>query len=906
MAQINTYQERVLPQGGMNVQADGNAFGANVGQAVSNVGSAVMEYASSQNKIQQDEGQLWGYNKAGEAYLGLKKQFDEQVNSLDPNSPDFSQQVNTLTDRFKEEIDNQTASIAQEAPNHYAAKAFTTHMATNSKSLLGSAITEEARLRGAYTGQQIEQGIRQDQDAIIANPNEYERVVTNRVNSIGQFKSIDPAEKMKWISKSKENLAATAVEGSFARDIYGAAKKLLPNQVNEAYSGAASGDSAAGFVDKVFGALITKESDGVHIKDGKLLTSDAGALGITQVMPATGTDPGYGVAPLKNQSKEEYIRFGRDYLTAMYKEFNGDASKALAAYNAGPGTVKDAVAAFGNDWLSKMPLETQGYVAKLSPFANTDSQGQLLPQLKLSKVATLAPPQTADIPGWNDLSLESQHKFMAKLVTDFNSRVGVDRATLKDDRDNMTANLLSGNNYDNKAAVQARYVQAYGPEMAQRMIAEDKNNEMLGLFTKGIRGQTMAEITAMMGPPPGDNATASDYETRRKMEAAVTADREALKKDPVAYVAQYSLPVKQAALTAQAARNAAESDPSPAAQDAARSATQRMIASSLAEQRRLGIANPEILSKDQEKQLADEIDRISGSGQNVAQGIDALYKSYGAYGPTVAAQMAPKVGGLMNVLGSGIDPTTGAALVEASRNKEAYKKTLPDEKLKDLDVAIQTVMAPYSVSLAGVPNSGTVQANYQEQISSLAMYRMSKLGESQGDAVQKAFNALVGNQYKFQDGYRVPVNLDAKAIQRQASSTISNLKASDVALLPGSLGNPEDRMQAQLSSIRAYGRWVTTSQIGTDGKLQEGLTLMIPTPGGFQAVPDAQGKPLFRSFGEMLVDYQTSGIQTSQDALMRNDMKAYNKLKAQENAAQRNAENQRAQDVGRAYRGGVR
>ena len=90
--------------------------------------------------------------------------------------------------------------------------------------------------------------------------------------------------------------------------------------------------------DTVFSNLIGAESQGKHSVGGKLLTSKAGAEGISQLMPRTAGNPGYGVTPIQDKSEAEYKRFGRDYLKAMLKEFDGDYEKALAAYNAGEGT----------------------------------------------------------------------------------------------------------------------------------------------------------------------------------------------------------------------------------------------------------------------------------------------------------------------------------------------------------------------------------------------------------------------------------------------------------------------------------------------------------------------------------------------------------------------------------------
>ena len=78
-------------------------------------------------------------------------------------------------------------------------------------------------------------------------------------------------------------------------------------------------------------ALIQQESGGNHAA-----VSPKGAVGLTQVMPGTGTDPGFGVSPLRDGSPEENVRFGRDYLTAMLRRYPKRPDLALAAYNAGP------------------------------------------------------------------------------------------------------------------------------------------------------------------------------------------------------------------------------------------------------------------------------------------------------------------------------------------------------------------------------------------------------------------------------------------------------------------------------------------------------------------------------------------------------------------------------------------
>jgi soluble lytic murein transglycosylase-like protein len=86
--------------------------------------------------------------------------------------------------------------------------------------------------------------------------------------------------------------------------------------------------------------------------------SPAGAQGLTQLMPATAA--GLGVTnPL---DPAQAIEGGAKYLRQQLDRFGGDASKALAAYNAGPG----AVQRFGG-----VPPyeETQNYVRRVLAYA---------------------------------------------------------------------------------------------------------------------------------------------------------------------------------------------------------------------------------------------------------------------------------------------------------------------------------------------------------------------------------------------------------------------------------------------------------------------------------------------------------------------------------------------------------
>lgn len=83
-------------------------------------------------------------------------------------------------------------------------------------------------------------------------------------------------------------------------------------------------------------ALVAVESGG-----DPFAISRAGAVGLTQLMPATAREQAtrLGVADFDEEQLTDpalNLRLGASYLARMLKRFDGDEAFALAAYNAGP------------------------------------------------------------------------------------------------------------------------------------------------------------------------------------------------------------------------------------------------------------------------------------------------------------------------------------------------------------------------------------------------------------------------------------------------------------------------------------------------------------------------------------------------------------------------------------------
>jgi hypothetical protein len=94
---------------------------------------------------------------------------------------------------------------------------------------------------------------------------------------------------------------------------------------------------------KVAFALVSVESDFL-----RKAVSHKGAIGLTQVMPATARilDPSIGRSDLFD--RETNLRLGFRFLRQMLSYYKGDLNLALTAYNRGPGTV-DEIRKAGGD-----------------------------------------------------------------------------------------------------------------------------------------------------------------------------------------------------------------------------------------------------------------------------------------------------------------------------------------------------------------------------------------------------------------------------------------------------------------------------------------------------------------------------------------------------------------------------
>ena len=133
--------------------------------------------------------------------------------------------------------------------------------------------------------------------------------------------------------------ATTATQTSFAPQAAGTATTAVsPTSTSSSlpagtpYAAEITQAATANGIDPALLAGLVKQESGFNPNAG----SGAGARGLTQLMP--GTASGLGVTNMLDPVQS--LNGGAKYLKQQLDTFGGDVTKALAAYNAGPGAVQ--------------------------------------------------------------------------------------------------------------------------------------------------------------------------------------------------------------------------------------------------------------------------------------------------------------------------------------------------------------------------------------------------------------------------------------------------------------------------------------------------------------------------------------------------------------------------------------
>ena len=383
-------------------RVDPGAQAANFGQAAQRAGAVAMdmelEALKQANHLRVDD----ALNKALEAEMRLAYDKDVGYTSRRGESALPSKDGKLLSDEYDEAFGKVAEEIGAGLGNDYQRQAFGQAMAKRRADFRASTMKHEADEFRTYTLSVREGTIATRMQQIGLNYNNPE-VIDEAITSIRaatydaaklQGKSAEwaDAQARKMVSNAHKGALMAALQNNdvayadrylkrYGKDMEaddllqttGLITKEMDLHVGTSAATEAMGRWAPkivpGDMDRLTNIVLAMESGGRRYDaSGKLIEGPATkygtAKGEMQVLDGTNRDPGYGVKPAADDSPEERARVGRDYLAAMVREYDGDVSKALAAYNWGPGNLDRAVKEHGPNWLQAAPEETRSYVER--------------------------------------------------------------------------------------------------------------------------------------------------------------------------------------------------------------------------------------------------------------------------------------------------------------------------------------------------------------------------------------------------------------------------------------------------------------------------------------------------------------------------------------------------------------
>ena len=383
-------------------RVDPGAQAASFGQAAQRAGAVAMdmefEALKQANQLRVDD----ALNKALEAEMRLAYDKDAGYTSQRGLSALERESGKPLADEYDEEFGKAVESIGAGLGNDYQRQVFGQAIAKRRAAFRAGAMKHEADEFRTYTLSVREGTIATRMQQIglnYANPEVIDEAITSiraatydAAKLQGKSAEWADAQARKMASNAHKTAIAAALEKNdvayadrylkrYGKDMEaddllqttGLITKEMDLRVGTSAATEAMGRWAPkivpGDMDRLTNIVMGIESAGRRYDAGGGLlegpaTKYGTAKGEMQVLDGTNRDPGYGVKPAADDSPEERARVGRDYLAAMVREYDGDVSKALAAYNWGPGNLDKAVKEHGPNWLQAAPEETRNYVER--------------------------------------------------------------------------------------------------------------------------------------------------------------------------------------------------------------------------------------------------------------------------------------------------------------------------------------------------------------------------------------------------------------------------------------------------------------------------------------------------------------------------------------------------------------
>jgi len=405
----------------------------------------------------------------------------------------------------------------------------------------------------------------------------------------------------------------------------------------------------------------------------------------------------------------------------------------------------------------------------------------------------------------------------------------------------------------------------------------------IGAFKTQPEAAIMAEIERSR-PPAGAGYAAADERYRQRQQAAQQV-LQLRKADPAGYATANTPELK--GLRARIDDPATPAEQRPAL-------VQQFVRDNLAEQQRLGIREPRVLTPSQ----ADAIAQRAMSAQrpeDSANLISGLEAEYGPHFPRVFGELVrdKKIAGELMVIPNLPSQTAREAVSRLARVKESdLTQGIDASDQKTIKEAVVGRMEEFAraVPIMSEQAAGFVNS-YETTLRKLA-YQFTVAGQAPADAVENAHALLLG-QYQFDGTMRMPRAVDANAVRNGAAERLRrDLGDIDVPADQITGARTPDEVRAEwVSTVQARPQWYTTDD-------DSGLSLWATGSNGVRYRVTRGGRPVSYTWAELQTRPQEAmapggpvapppGVTEAQRRAA--EVRAYGRARAEEMQRQRDA-----------------
>lgn len=586
---------------------------------------------------------------------------------------------------------------------------------------------------------------------------------------------------------------------------------------------------------QLFSAMIWQESGGNQYgKDGAPLVSPKGAVGVAQVMEDTGPEAARLAGVPWDRDKwlndpRYNAKLGQAYFGAQMKRYDNNPVLAVAAYNAGPGSVDSWIKQFGDprtgavsneQFAAAIPYdETRNYVAKVTGSAPA-----------IPGAATME--NLINQPFWDAMSPQNKSAMMSKVAGMYDMQAAAGRVSLQSRMQDDMAKLEAGqsvNPISEREWLAVMPLQASPAERIQMRESFQQYQQAMTLqpiYQTIVQGSAQQSIAAVQSMVPKEDDP--DFKFKQSLYATAQAKLNQVMK------ARESDPGTWLQANSQVVKNAFE-------QYQNNQASGEYLVSRLqAEKDRLGINSKKVLPDSMVNSL---ISKIDNNKESSVTAIQSVAQSFGKYSDQVMQQVQKSAYPALQVIMATNNPRAANALwqnrsVKTSDLRGSFEKTDADSA----DSSWNDQAKDFAGTMVVQPGGAAVWNNFNEQGKRLTYIYMQR-GMSSGDAAKKAYQDVLGEQYQTSGTWRIPntAGQDIRDVRDGANVYLKNLSADQIMPLIGDSRLPDEVNREQsISRIRDNAQWVTNSD-------ETGLTLMM----NGLLINNAQGQPITVPFADL-------------------------------------------------------